>query len=61
MATETFLSVEFDRDRVLGLNFQRVDPSDAVQSFRHAMNFKKTTGFAPIDKLQPLAQLTSLS
>ena len=61
MATETFLSVEFDRDRVLGLNFQRIDPSDAVQSFRHNMNFKKTSGFAPIDKLQPLAQLTSLS
>lgn len=58
---ETFLSVEFDRDRLLDLNFDRIDPSNAVQSFRHAMNFKKTTGFAPIDPLQPLAQLTSVS
>lgn len=58
---ETFLSVEFDRDRLLGLNFERIDPSDAVQLFRHAMSFKKTTGFAAVDRLQPLAQLTSLA
>jgi hypothetical protein len=58
---ETFLSAEFDRGRLLGLNFKRIDPSDAVQSFRNAMSFKKTTGFAPVDVLQPLAQLTSLA
>jgi hypothetical protein len=57
---ETLLSVEFDRDRLLGLNFGRIDPSDAVQSFRHAMSFKRTSGFAPVQALQPLAQLTSL-
>lgn len=58
---ETLLSVEFDRDRLLALNFVRIEPSDAVRSFRHAMNFKKTSGFAPVEALQPLAQLTSLS
>jgi hypothetical protein len=61
MTNETFLSVEFDRDRLLGLNFQRIDPSNAVQTFRHKMDFKKSTGFAPIERLQALAQLTSLS
>lgn len=61
MTNDTFLSVEFDRERLLALNFHRIDPSDAVQSFRHAMDFKKTTGFAPIQRLQALAQLTSLS
>jgi hypothetical protein len=60
VGTEMFLSVEFERDRLLGLNLLRIDPSDAVESFRHAMNFKKTTGFAPVDRLQPLAQLTSV-
>jgi len=60
MTNDTLLSVEFDRDRLLGLNFQRIDPSNTVQSFRHAMEFKKTTGFAPIERLQALAQLTSL-
>jgi hypothetical protein len=60
VGTEMFLSVEFERNRLLGLNLLRIDPSDAVESFRHAMNFKKTTGFAPIDRLQPLAQLTSV-
>ena len=60
MTNDTFLSVEFDRERLLGLNFQRIDPSESVQSFRHAMEFKKSTGFAPIERLQALAQLTSL-
>jgi len=58
---ETVLSVEFDRDRLLGLNFDRIDASDAVESFRHAMNFKKTAGFSPVETLQHLTQLTSLS
>jgi hypothetical protein len=61
MTNDTFLSVEFDREGLLGLNFRRIDPSDAVQSFRHKMEFKKSTGFAPIERLQALAQLTSLS
>jgi hypothetical protein len=57
---ETLLSVEFDRDRLLGLNFERIEPADAVVSFRHAMSFKKTSGFTPVERLEHLAQLTSL-
>ncbi|HVV51749.1 MAG TPA: hypothetical protein VHO06_18925 [Polyangia bacterium] len=60
MDNDTFLSVEFDRRRLLGLNFDRLDPSDAVQSFTHRMEFKKSSGFTPIQPLQALAQLTSL-
>ncbi len=60
MDNDTFLSVEFDRGRLLGLNFDRLDPSDAVQSFTHRMEFKKSTGFVPIQPMQALAQLTSL-
>jgi hypothetical protein len=61
LGPETVLSVEFDRERLLGLNFERIDASDAVESFTHAMSFKKTAGFSPVEMLQPLAQLTSLS
>jgi hypothetical protein len=57
---ETVLSVQFDRDRLVALNFDRIDASDAVESFRHAMSFKKTAGFSPVEPVQPLAQLTSL-
>jgi hypothetical protein len=58
--THTLLSVEFDRERLVGSNFGRVNPVSAVESFRHAMNFKKTAGLLPVDPLEPLAQLTSL-
>src|SRR5665213_475191 len=61
MTNDTFLSVDFDRERLLSVNFRRIDPSDAVQSFTHKMDFKKSTGFVPIERLQALAQLTSLS
>lgn len=60
MSNDTFLSVEFDRERFLSLNFQRIDPPNAVQSFRHEMDFKKTTGFGQINGLRARAQLTSL-
>jgi hypothetical protein len=56
----TLLSVEFDRERLVGSNFAKVNPVSAVESFRHAMNFKKTAGLLPVDPLEALAQLTSL-
>lgn len=33
------------------LNLQLIDPSDSMKNFVHSMNFKKTQGFAPIDKV----------
>jgi hypothetical protein len=60
MDNDTFLSVDFDRQRLLALNFHRIDPSDAVHTFTYRMDFKKSTGFTPIQPLQALAQLTSL-
>lgn len=56
----TLLSVEFDRERLESANFARVYPVSAVESFRHAMSFKKSIGLLPVDALEPLAQLTSL-
>lgn len=47
----TILSVEFDRNRFLDINFDRIDASDFVCSFPHNMKFAKTTGFKPVDRL----------
>ncbi len=47
------LSVAFDRASFMGLNFDRLDPSDAVAKYRPKMKFKKTTGFEPIEPLVP--------
>lgn len=48
----TIVSVVFDRDRFLMLNFAMVDPSDALAAFPSHMNFKKTTGFEPVERLE---------
>ncbi len=45
------LSVEFQRDRFTGTNFDRIDCSDFVTSFRHNMSFSKTTGFRETEEL----------
>jgi hypothetical protein len=58
--SHTLLSVEFDRQQLLSVNFERIDPPSAVESFRHSMNFKKSAGLLPVDALEPLAQLSAL-
>ena len=47
----TILSVEFDRNRFLDVNFDRIDASDFVCSFTHNMKFAKTTGFKPVERI----------
>ena len=44
----TILSVAMSRTVFGQLNFNRLDPSDAMENFPHRMEFKKTTGFAPV-------------
>ena len=53
------LSVQFDAERFSSLALERVDASDAVQTFPHNMKFKKTSGFARIEHLAPAALMTS--
>lgn len=55
----TILSVEFERNELLSLNFSRVDASDAAERFRPNMKFKKTTGFSPVQNIEPASSLTS--
>ena len=47
------LSVAFDRETLSTLNFELIDPSDSIRNFEHVMKFKKTTGFAAIEPLDP--------
>lgn len=48
----TIVSVSVDRDKLEKLNFERLDPSDAVSAFPSKMSFKKTKGFEPVARLE---------
>ncbi|MBX7224239.1 MAG: hypothetical protein K1Y36_30270 [Blastocatellia bacterium] len=48
---QPLLSVAFPRRTFSQINFSLVDPSDCLKNFLHRMNFKKTSGFVPIQKL----------
>ncbi len=48
----TVLSVKFERNRFLDINFERIDASDFVGSFTHNMKFAKTTGFKPVERIE---------
>lgn len=51
-AEATILSVKFDRNSFLDINFDRIDASDLVCSFPHNMKFAKTTGFKPVERIE---------
>jgi len=46
------LSVKINRSEIKTINFDNIDCSDAVENLEHNMKFRKTKGFAPIEKLQ---------
>lgn len=45
------LSVKIDRTALNRLNFDTIDCSDSMANFEHKMNFRKTKGFAPVEKI----------
>lgn len=47
----TILSVKFQRKGFDHINFDRIDPSDFLETFEHRMKFKKTAGFEPVKRL----------
>lgn len=47
----TILSVAIDRDKLAGINMDRIDPSDALEALGCRMSFKKTTGFGPVTRV----------
>lgn len=46
------LSVKFTREGFEKVNFERIDPSDFLESFEMKSGFNQTKGFAPIDRLE---------
>lgn len=50
---QPILSVAFPRGGLERLNFDALDPSDSMKGFVHRMSFKKTTGFAPVSRIDP--------
>lgn len=47
----TILSVRFQREGFSDINFDRIDPSDFLETFEHHMKFRKTSGFEPVTQL----------
>lgn len=50
----TVLSVRFDRSRFLRLNFDRIDPSDAVDGFESRCDFKASRKSGAFMSVEPL-------
>ncbi len=48
----TILSVDFDRAAFEDVNFERIDPSDFVETFTHNMKYAKTTGFKEVNRIE---------
>lgn len=51
MELVTILSVRIERKVLQSLHLPAIDPSEAIKNFEHRMNFLKTKGFRPVDKL----------
>ena len=47
----TIVSAKVKRDALATLNFERIDPSDCLESFETNVKFRKTTGYAPVDRI----------
>ena len=47
----TIASVKIKRDALATLNFERIDPSDCLESFESNVKFKKTSGYSPVDRV----------
>ncbi len=48
---QPILSVLIPRDTIAQLNLDVLDPSDSMQNFLHRMDFRQTTGFRPVERL----------
>ena len=49
----TLVSAKITRNQIGGINFERVDPSDCLNSFECKEKFRKTEGYAPVDRILP--------
>ena len=51
LAKQPILSAVLYPDTLAGLNFDLLDPAEAMKNFKHNMSFSKTTGFRPVDQI----------
>lgn len=51
MELVTILSVRIEKKVLNALHLPAIDPSEAIKNFQHRMNFLKTKGFRPVEKL----------
>jgi hypothetical protein len=49
----TIISAAIARDTFESLDLDQIDCSDSLQNFVHHMRFKKTLGFAPVERVRP--------
>jgi hypothetical protein len=49
---QAIISVAIPRETLNEINFNAIDPSDAMSNFVNHMSFKKTQGFLPVEKLK---------
>ena len=50
---QPILSVAMPRETLDRLNLETIDPSDSMRNFVHNMDFKKTSGFRVVQKIDP--------
>lgn len=48
---EVIVSIAISPEILNRLNFELIDPSDSMRNFPHNMKFGKTTGFAPVPRM----------
>lgn len=48
---QPILSVAIPKKTFHSLNLDMIDPSDSMQNFVHRMNFRKTKGFAAVERI----------
>lgn len=53
MEDQPIMSVAIPRRTLASLNFEYLDPSDSLGNFVHNMHFRKTKGFAAVEKISP--------
>lgn len=49
--SQTILSIAFSPDPLNRLDFDTIDPPESMVHFPHRMNWEKTTGFRPVERL----------
>ena len=49
---DTVVSVLITREQLEGINFDLIDASDTIESFKCNMNFKKTQGLKPVPRIE---------